>query len=405
MKVSDDLKAYTCDAMFGKDLNQYPAVRRKAVARISESRLIFTTCVGSALGLLKKQSFETVIIDEASQQTEPASFIPLVKGCQRAIFVGDHVQLRATVSPHAAALDFDVSLMERLWTNAGNANNIGKVMLDTQYRMHPDLCHFPSTEFYDGRLLTAVDVCGSIQLPASNFPWPKEPVATSSRNGAKHPTRSIFIQCSHPEEYFNKSKANQIQANLCKDVLKLLTSTTPLPSSEAAARSKAPDRPSPPPSSIAILTPYSRQADLLRQTCGSSTSGITIASIDGFQGQEADIVIFVTVRCNVHREIGFLKDMRRLNVALTRAKAGLIIIGDENTLTSKGASAGSKGIAQGGKQSSKGHVPAQIEDARDLEQSQGEGEGDQAYRVWDRLIRSCAKVKMDAVQSCLDAVK
>src|ERR1700744_1766673 len=143
-KVSDDLKAYTCDAMFGKDLNQYPAAKRKAIARISGSKLVFTTCVGPALGLLRNQSFGTVIIDEASQQTEPASLIPLVKGCQRAILVGDHVPLRATVSPHAATLDFDVSLMEWLWVGGSSHSDVtvARVMLDTQYRMHPELCCF-----------------------------------------------------------------------------------------------------------------------------------------------------------------------------------------------------------------------------------------------------------------------
>ena len=84
--------------------------------------------------------------------------------------------------------------------------------------------------------------------------------------------------------------------------------------------------------SIAVLTPYSRQADLLKVIL-SGFKGIEVSSIDGFQGRESDIVIFDTVRCNTHHEIGFLKDMRRLNVALTRARAAVIVVGDRDTLT------------------------------------------------------------------------
>jgi superfamily I DNA and/or RNA helicase len=331
--------------MLGTDLNQNPSAKKKAMKRVAEARLVFTTCVGAALGLLRNQKFETVIIDEVSQQTEPASLIPLVKGCRRAVLVGDHVQLRATVRSHASTLDFDTSLMERLWTAAdtGTDTPIGRVMLDTQYRMHPDICKFPSAEFYQGQLSTAT-ICRDILIPPSNFPWPSATHTTNSR--------CVFVQCSEPEDHGRKSKANPGQARLCKSILALLS--TPPTNKENGG--EVPGNPvalptSPP--SLAILTPYTRQADLLRETC----PGVLVSSIDGFQGQEADIIIFVTVRCNLRGEIGFLKDMRRLNVALTRAKAGLIIIGDQGTLRM-------------GK------------------------EGEEAGRLWDRSIEGCAKVKL-----------
>ncbi|OAP58356.1 hypothetical protein AYL99_07446 [Fonsecaea erecta] len=344
-KVSDDLKAYTIDAMFGKDMNMHLSAKRKAIAMISEARLVFTTCVSAALGLLRKQNFDTVIIDEASQQTEPASLIPLVKGCQRGILVGDHVQLRATVSPHASTLDHDISLMERLWAEASDSA-VGKSMLDTQYRMHPTLCIFPSDEFYGGRLLSA-EICHTIKIPASSFPWPKR-----EANAKHEPTpskRAVFIQCGDAEDLGRKSKVNHTQANICKEILTLLSTA---PQNDQSSPGTGP---SSPPPSVAILTPYARQAELLKQLCG----GHTVSSIDGFQGQEADIIIFVTVRCNLQGEIGFLKDMRRLNVALTRAKAGLIIVGDQSTLTRK-------------------------------------REQEEACRVWDRLIKTCSKVELHA---------
>src|SRR6266480_401808 len=94
---------------------------------------------------------------------------------------------------------------------------------------------------------------------------------------------------------------------------------------------------------IAILTPYTRQKDLLESTIPS----LNVSSIDGYQGREADVIIFVTVRSNVHCETGFLKDMRRLNVAMTRARVGVIIIGNRATLTGRGSDdsdAESKGV-------------------------------------------------------------
>lgn len=313
-KVAEDLRSYTCDAMIGKEVNENFAARRKAQARLKKSRLIFTTCIGSGLGLLRTEKFDTVIVDEASQQTEPASLVPLVKGCTKAVLVGDHLQLRATVEQHAAVQGFDVSLFERLYTK--DTNGAQKVMLDSQYRMHPEICHFSSREFYGSNLHTAVPD-EARPLPDSDFPWPSSP------NKAEDKGRMIFVQCSTTEDLGRQSKSNKGQAAVCAEICKRLL------------RSSLPDRipgsggtfPHP---SIAVLTPYTAQAELLGRMV---PSGIPISSIDGFQGREADIVIFVTVRCNLKAEIGFLKDLRRLNVVMTRARTGCIVIGDRATLT------------------------------------------------------------------------
>lgn len=294
--------------MVGKDLLENPEARKKALARLKEARLVFTTCAGAGLGLLRSESFDIVIIDEASQQTEPTSLIPLVKGCSRATLVGDHVQLRATVQRHAVLEMFDISLFERLYKQH-SGRGIKRVMLDTQYRMHRDICEFSSKEFYEGKLQTGVRD-GERPLPLSEFEWPPNADGVSK-------ARTVFVQCSETEDIGQKSKSNQAQARICYEICKQLA--TPLNS----------DRGQQPPTSIAVLTPYSRQAELLKRMI----PGVEVSSIDGFQGREADIVIFVTVRCNAHYELGFLKDMRRLNVALTRAKTGLIVIGDKTTLT------------------------------------------------------------------------
>ena len=314
------MRPYTCDAMMGKELAEDFKAQRVARKRIQGARLVFTTCIGAALGLLRNEEFDTVIIDEASQQTEPMTLVPLVKGCAKAILVGDHVQLRATVQPLAQLQDFDVSLFERLYHEAGPS--VQKVMLDSQYRMHREICSFSSEEFYDGRLRTAVpDDIRS--LPKSQFPWPV------SKHGGAAKSRIVFVQCSSVEDIGRKSKGNAGQAKLCQSICtKLLTApSSSLPPSSSTSPSSSSQAPS---YSIAVLTPYTRQVEILRPLLPSA---ITVASIDGFQGREADIVVFVTVRCNVHGEIGFLQDLRRLNVVMTRAKIGCIVIGDRATLT------------------------------------------------------------------------
>ena len=314
------MKPYTCDAMMGKELAEDFKAQKVARKRIQGARLVFTTCIGAAIGLLRNEQFSTVIIDEASQQSEPMTLVPLVKGCSKAILVGDHVQLRATVQPLAQLQDFDVSLFERLYHEGGS--NIQKVMLDSQYRMHREICSFSSEEFYDGRLGTAVPD-DARPLSDSQFPWP-----VSKHDGA-FKARMVFVQCAGVEDIGRKSKGNASQAALCQSVCTKLLAP-PLSSSPSSSKSPSSSSSQAPSYSIAVLTPYTRQVEHLRTLL---PSGITVSSIDGFQGRETDIVIFVTVRCNVHFQIGFLTDLRRLNVVMTRAKVGCIVIGDRATLT------------------------------------------------------------------------
>jgi superfamily I DNA and/or RNA helicase len=291
--------------MVGRDLSSDFKGRREAQRRVQQSRLVFTTCAGAGIGLLRAEKFDTVIVDEASQETEPETLIPLTKGCKRALLVGDHVQLRATVRKHAVTSGFDVSLFERLYISPDRLD-VAKVMLDTQYRMHPDICQFSSNAFYDSRLLSA-DSMGGIELPPSQFPWPKD-------------ARKVFVQCGSPEDIGRRSKSNKGQVQACKDICGLLC--TPPEGGPTDPRTE-----------IAILTPYTAQRDLLKKALPNHT----ITSIDGFQGREADIIIFSTVRSNLHCSIGFLNDLRRLNVAITRAKTGLILIGNRATLLGQAA--------------------------------------------------------------------
>lgn len=336
--MAEDLRPYTLDAMAGMEIYSNRNALKEAQRRVKSCRLAFTTCIGAGIGLLRNQTFEVVIIDEASQQTEPASLVPLTKGCQRALLVGDHVQLRPTVQQLAGALDFDVSLFERLYTltaassnsKAGDNAGIPKLMLDTQYRMHPSICKFSSEQFYEGELLTGIKATDRPLAP-SMFPWPIDAV------DKKDKARTVFIECAAREDKFaQRSKSNEGQATLCQRVCALLTTakreekdskqTKPDPKQAKSSTSVTPEQ------SIAVLTPYTKQLQVLKKKL-AGIKNVEVSSIDGYQGREADIVVFVTTRCNASCEIGFLKDLRRMNVALTRARAGLIVIGNRETLT------------------------------------------------------------------------
>ncbi|KAF4337269.1 NAM7-nonsense-mediated mRNA decay [Fusarium beomiforme] len=320
-KVADDLRKYTSDAMAGQEIHSDYKAMKKATQMVKRSDTVFTTCIAAGIGLLRSEFFDIVIIDEASQQTEPSSMVPLVKGCSQAILVGNHVQFRPTINQTATAVDFDVSLFERLYTQSQSSDSVAglsTLMLDTQYRMHPNLCEFSSEQFYEGKLKSGISISARPPI-RSGFPFPPA-ASTKKRNdaAATDHDRAIFINCDSKEMPGQKSKENQGQAELCAHICKLLTS-----SSEAQPISH----------SIVVLTPYARQAEALNRMLSSIPYNIEVSSIDGFQGREADIIVFVTARSNRHGDIGFLKDVRWMNVALTRARSALIVVGNRVTLT------------------------------------------------------------------------
>ena len=254
-----------------------------------------------------------MIIDEASQLTEPNSLIALAKGCKRAALVGDHVQLRPMVTPLGRAYAYDVSLFERLYTQP-DRDDISKVLLDTQYRMNPQIAKFPSSRFYENKLQNGVTE-EKRSLPKTKFDWNGSPVKFVPSDGLPNGS----------ESFYHGSKSNKSQAEICGKIVSHLSAASP------ASTPKPPSK-----LSIAVLTPYTAQLKLLQYLDKSTDSeiirSVTVATVDSFQGREADIVIFCTVRCNASRNIGFLADERRMNVAFTRAKRGFIVVGHRDTL-------------------------------------------------------------------------
>ena len=211
----------------------------------------------------------------------------------------------------AKALEYDVSLLERLYTSS-DANGMEKTMLDVQYRSPRELNAFPSKEFYEDKLKTSeqnAEVANFLAL--SRFPWPV-------RNGTVIPT--VFLQCGEEEDMGSHSKSNVGQVEVVHDLLPLLSSQNP----DAPPEQRLSDL------KITVLSPYTKQIQALRRRLPSS---VTSSTIDSFQGRESDIIIFSTVRCNVEGDVGFLDDPRRLNVMWTRARLALIIVGDRKTMS------------------------------------------------------------------------
>ena len=274
---------------------------------LDNADVICATCIGSGHQLLDGRRFPRILIDEATQATEPATLVPIVRGCKQLVLVGDHKQLPPTViSSRAEEMGLNISLFERL-IELG----INSTMLLKQYRMHPCIADFPSRQSYQGLLSNGVS---QQERPAPiGLIWPdfENPVAFLPVDGGE-----IVSPDGH-------SKANPTEAGW---VLKMVDSI--LQGGDIS------------PNEIGIITPYNGQVRVIHDLMetsggmekGGKWNGVEVRSVDGYQGREKEVIILSAVRSNSDGNVGFLDDSRRLNVALTRAKRGLVVIGDPKTL-------------------------------------------------------------------------
>ncbi|KAI3430973.1 hypothetical protein D9Q98_009377 [Chlorella vulgaris] len=292
-----------------------------SVSTLKLAPVIVTTCNGAGERRLQRQSFRVVVMDEASQATEPASLVPLLKGAECVVMAGDQRQLPPTVISQRAVEEcqLDVPLFSRLIDGG-----VRTLLLDEQYRMHPAIAAFPSQQFYGG--LVRSGITEQHRPPIQGIPWPNPscPVhfvnvdgfeeRSSSRSGQRGPGKSSSERSGASG---GASFSNFEEAEIAMRVMAFMARD---PSVE----------------SIALLSPYSGQVRLLNSQLSkldlSQYCPITVSTVDGYQGREADGVIFSTVRCNDEGQLGFLKDERRLNVAITRARRGLVVIGNAATL-------------------------------------------------------------------------
>ncbi|KAG8962067.1 hypothetical protein FRC05_005536 [Tulasnella sp. 425] len=301
---------------------------------VHSADVICTTCISSASIALTVIDFPVVFLDEASMCMEPASLIPIMKGCQHLALIGDHQQLPPIVtSPEALGGGLGMSLFERLI----NERAVPTVMLDQQYRMHPDISAFPSKEFYDGTLRDGVvDSAGQVDKRLGP-PRSKHLQAVASENSdtvTGNIPSMVFLHHAGGESRRDKSRSNETEAKIVCDLIEDLLSKNPTLRGE----------------SIGVIAPYAAQITLLGrllqtdsephqrfvkslgQFRAAETSSIEVKTVDGFEGREKEVIIFSTVRSNTLGYIGFLADRRRLNVGLTRAKRALFIVGNARTL-------------------------------------------------------------------------
>jgi len=253
--------------------------------------------------ILGDRTFDLGVIDEACQSTEPG-YWPVVLRVEKLVLAGDHCQLPPTVLSTQANLEgLSKSMMERLVERWGK---LVTRQLTTQYRMHQKIMEFPSEHFYAGTLVADPSVAGHTlaDLPGvQTESLDTQPVLFVDTSGAD------WTEELDPN---GESKLNPREALwILKQVDALL---------DAGIQ----------PEQIAVIAPYSAQVRFLRDRC--SNTSVEIDTVDGFQGREKEVVLISLVRSNTQGEVGFLGDTRRMNVAMTRAKRRLIVIGDGSTL-------------------------------------------------------------------------
>eukprot|EP01017_Pseudomicrothorax_dubius_P002274 TRINITY_DN1000_c0_g1_i6.p1 TRINITY_DN1000_c0_g1~~TRINITY_DN1000_c0_g1_i6.p1 ORF type:complete len:309 (-),score=43.43 TRINITY_DN1000_c0_g1_i6:67-993(-) len=260
---------------------------------LDEAEVICTTCATSLDDLIKECSFDFVLIDEATMAIEPQCVQPFSRGASKIILVGDQKQLGPVVkSDIAKEAGLSVSLFERL-IELGHPVNL----LDTQYRMHPDISYFPRMQFYEGRIKNGVneydrrcDELRRLGLGESQT-WMLDCKGMEDTSGAQ-----------------GTSKFNLLEIEEAFCLIKILIKRCKFSESQ-----------------IGLITGYKDQQMKMTEKLRKHYPNVEVKSVDGYQGREKDIIIISCVRTN---SIGFLKDERRMNVALTRAKYGLFIIGD-----------------------------------------------------------------------------
>jgi superfamily I DNA and/or RNA helicase len=278
---------------------------------LREADVICCTTNASGSNFFKNLNFGAILVDEAAQATELSTIVPIVlQGAEQLVLVGDHCQLPPSIACFEAEVrGLSLSLFGRL-----AAQGINPFFLDTQFRMHPMIAAFSAREFYLGKLNTGVDE--SDRPPPAGFPWPLDDKGIA------------FLHVDGPESADGQSKQNDNEAAQVAELLKDVLAAGELTYAD-----------------IGVITPYSSQVRKLRekirggmkwQTGAAKTDvqALEIASVDAFQGREKELIIFSAVRSNKRRNVGFLADWRRLNVMITRARRGLIIVGDTGTLRS-----------------------------------------------------------------------
>ena len=271
------------------------------------AHILCATLSGSGHDMFRnvQLDFETVIIDEAAQSIELSALIPLKYGCSKCIMVGDPKQLPPTVlSREASRFQYEQSLFVRMQANS--PNNVH--LLDTQYRMHPEISAFPSRAFYEGRLVDGPNMAGLRQKP-----WHEDPLLSAYR--------FFDVQGMHQSAPKGHSLVNLAEIDIALKLFRRLSTCAKGYDFQGK---------------VGIITPYKSQLSMLRdhfklEYGDTITKTIEFNTTDAFQGRESEVIIFSCVRAS-NTGIGFLSDIRRMNVGITRAKSSLWVLGNASSL-------------------------------------------------------------------------
>lgn len=272
---------------------------------LNKAQVVTATLVGANHYTIRDRKFHTAIIDESGQSLEPACWIPILKA-QKLILAGDHLQLPPTIKSQQAAKD---GLSTTLLEKCAALHPQAVVLLEEQYRMNEAIMGFSSKEFYEDRLKTNESVANRLLFPGDI------PVSFIDTAGSGFDEKQESTSTANPEE-----------ATFLFRHLRKLTDNL-------GAHYNDENFPS-----IAVISPYKEQIRVMNQLLLESTEllpyvgKISVNTIDSFQGQERDVVYISLTRSNADGEIGFLSDIRRMNVAMTRARKKLVVIGDSSTL-------------------------------------------------------------------------
>ena len=304
-----------------------------------EARVIACTLVGSAHRLLEGMKFGTLFIDEAAQALEAACWIPM-KRASRVILAGDHCQLPPTVKSIAALrAGLGKTLMERIAENKPEVVTLLKI----QYRMNEEIMRFSSDWFYGGQVesapqikyrsildydhpITWIDTSDEEnQMTIEGEAAPEDSASTSSSVSAANQNSDLNFKEQFVGESFGR--INKAEAELT--LLTLAEYFTKIGKQRVLSESI----------DVGIISPYRAQVQYLKKLIKKYEFFkpyrrlISVNTVDGFQGQERDVILISLVRSNDEGQIGFLKDLRRMNVAMTRARMKLIILGNKDTMT------------------------------------------------------------------------
>jgi hypothetical protein len=300
--------------------------------RLKQARVVCATCIGAGSTIMNGLHFPLVLVDEAAQATEAAALVPISRGCKQLVLVGDHHQLPPTVlSRHAELGGMALSLFERA-AKAG----VRVHMLDTQYRSHPAICQFPAAYFYRGELKDAPTLSSLSRPLPPGFAWPRPqwPVAfLSVEDGQENAVGTSYV--NHAEAHVVAEVVAQVLHAPIGSAGWTWAERCPTTGGIVGGTQVNGD---PTPPSVGVIAPYKEQVRVLERALAArlhnalAVKCVEVSTVDGFQGREKELIVFSGTRANSAGNVGFVGDWRRVNVSLTRARAGLIVVGHAPTL-------------------------------------------------------------------------